>query len=210
LKSASSRKRSYLGKLAVVLRAKPAASLAAGLLALTAVAGCGGSGNASDTKTSASAYVTQVCTSVGTWLRSLEISSAQIGKQLTPGTTPTRAKQALEGLMASSVADSEHVVSGLRSAGTPEVPQGGAIATAVVSSFQQATTVLQGLQTQVKGLPTENPHAFLAAAQQIGSTVKGSLSSIGGGLASLHSPELQHAANKSSACKNLGTSGNAA
>jgi hypothetical protein len=206
----SSRQRSYLAKLAVVLRAKPAVSLAAGVLALSAVAGCGGNGKASDGKTSAAAYVTQVCASVGTWLRSLEISSAEIGKQLRPGTTPTRAKQALEGLMASSVADSEHVVSGLRAAGTPEVPNGRPIATAVVSSFEQATTVLQGVETQVKGLPTQDPHAFLAAAQQIGSSGRGSLSSIGTGLASLHSPELQSAAAQSSACKNLTTSSNAA
>jgi hypothetical protein len=194
----------------VVLHAKPAASLAAGVLALVAMAGCGGSGKASDTKTSASAYVGQVCTSVGTWLRSLETSSAQIGKQLTPGATPTRAKQALEALMESSVADSEHVVSGLRAAGSPEVPDGGRIAAAVVSSFEQATSVLRGVQAQVKGLPTQDPHTFLAAAQQIGSSVKSSLSSVGSGLSSLRSPALQSAAARSSPCRNLGASGNGA
>jgi hypothetical protein len=113
----------------------------------------------------------------------------------------------MEGLMASSVADSEHVVSGLRAAGTPDVPEGERIATAVVGSFQQATRALRGVQAQVKELPTGEPHDFLPAAKRIGVSVRSSLASIGSGLSSLHSAELQEAAANSAACRELGAGG---
>jgi hypothetical protein len=179
---------------------KPVAWLAVALIAMTPLTGCGGG----STQVSASTYVDHVCNSVGASLHSVETSSAEFSRRLAPGSTPTSAKQALEGAIARSVADSEHVVSGLRAAGTPDVPEGEKIATAVVGSFQQATSALRGVQAQVKGLPTGEPRAFLAAAKQIGTSVRSSLASIGSGLASLHSEELQRAAAESGACRNLG------
>jgi hypothetical protein len=188
-----------------VREAKAAASLAVVLLATFAAGGCGGSGGTSSSgKTTPEAYVDQVCTSVGQWLRAIEGGSAQIGRQLTPGSTPAHAKQTLETLMHSSVGDSETVVSGLQAAGTPNVRNGERIAAALVGSFQQATNALRRVEAQVKALPTNDPSAFLVAARRVGASVQGSLSSIGSGLSSLRSSELQRAAAKSQACKNLG------
>jgi hypothetical protein len=186
----------------LVRHQKPAAWLAVALVATTPLTSCGGSSK----RTSASAYVDEVCSSVGTWLHSVETRSAEFGRQLGPGSTPSKAKQALEGLISSSVADSEHVVDGLRGAGTPDVPEGEKIASAVVGSFQQAASALRGVQGQIKALPTSEPHAFLTAARQIGTSVRNSLSSIGDGVSSLRSPKLQEAAANSEACRNLGAS----
>ncbi len=169
------------------------------------LAGCGGSSKKSSGQTTAESYVNEVCASVGNWLHSVETSSAEIGKQLKPGSTPTHAKQALEGLMNSSVADSERVVSDLHNAGTPNVANGDQIASSLVGSFEQATNALKHVQGQVNALPTNDPRAFLLAARQVGSSVQSSLSSIGSGLSTLHSPELQKAASESPACKSLGT-----
>jgi hypothetical protein len=163
------------------------------------LAGCGGA-----SKVSPSAYVDHVCTSVTTWLHAVQSSSAEFGRKLGPGSTPAAAKQAVEGVMGSSVADSEHVVRELRAAGIPDVPEGDKIATAVIASFQEATSALRGVQAQVRGLPTGESHAFLAAAKQIGASVRNSLASISSGLASLHSQELQRAAAGSEACRDLG------
>jgi hypothetical protein len=174
------------------------------------IAGCGASSKNTDSKTTPSAYVSEVCAAVGTWLRSLDSSSAQIGRQLAYGTTPTRAKQAFEELMASSVTDSERLVSGLQAAGTPEVPEGHKIATALVGSVQQTSAALRGVQVQVKELPVNDRNAFRSGVSRIGSSVQSSAQSISSGLASLHSPALQKAAGRSAACKSLGTSGSAA
>jgi hypothetical protein len=185
---------------------RPAAWLAVVLLAAVTAGGCGGSSSKpSNGKSTPEAYVNQVCSAVSEWLRSVEAGSAQIGKQLTPGSTPAHAKQALEALMDSSVADSERVVAGLQAAGTPNVANGEQIAAGLVGSFKQATSALQRVQAEVRSLPTGDPQAFLVAAKQVGSSVQGSMSSIGSGLSSLRSSELQKAAANSTACKKLGT-----
>lgn len=185
--------------------AKAAASLAVVLLAAVAAGGCGGSSTTSSSgKTTADAYVEKVCSSVGQWLRSVEDGSTNIAKQLTPGSTPEHAKQALEALMRSSVADSENVVAGLQSAGTPDVRGGERIAAALVGSFEQATSALRRVEAEVKSLPTNDPTAFLEAAKRVSGSVESSLSSIGSGLSSLRSSELQKAASRSQACRNLG------
>jgi hypothetical protein len=186
---------------------KPAAWLLVVLLTAVPVCGCGSgsSGKSEGGKTSPEAYVNQVCSSVGQWLRSVETSSAQIGKELRPGSTPAHAKQALETLLASSVAASEHVVAGLQTAGTPEVGGGEQIASGLVGSFRQATSALQHVEAQVRALPTEDRNAFLGAAKQVGSSVENSLSSIGTGLSSLRNSELEKAAKMSQACKQLGS-----
>ena len=190
--------------LAEVREAKPAAWLAVVLLVAAAAGGCGGSSNkTSNGKTTPQAYVDQVCSSVGDWLRAVESGSGQIGKELKPGSTPAHAKQALETLMRNSVADSERVVAGLQAAGTPNVQGGEQIASELVASFQQATTALRHVEAQVKALPTEDPKAFLDAARQVSPSVESSLGGIGTDLSSLRSSELQHAASKSQACKNL-------
>jgi hypothetical protein len=202
---ASSRKRSYLCKLGEVRDRKPAALLAAaGLLVAVLVGACGSSSKPDTGRVTAEAYVNQVCASVGEWLRAVETRSAQIGKELTPGSTPTHAKQALEGLMDSSVADSERVVSGLHAAGTPNVKNGEQIAGALSGSFEQATAALQNVQAQVRSLPTNEPRTFLTAAKRVAGSVQSSLAGIGTGLSTLHSPELQQAAKQSAACRNLG------
>jgi hypothetical protein len=188
-----------------VREGKPAAWLVVVLLVAVSAAGCGGSsGNKSNGKVTPEAYVNQVCASVGQWLRAVEGSSTQISRELTPGSTPAHAKQALESLMSSSVADSERVVSGLQAAGTPEVANGEQIAAGLVGSFDQATKALRNVETQVKALPTNDSRSFLTAAKQVDGSIQSSLSSIGTGLSSLRSPELQKAAAKSQACKNLG------
>jgi hypothetical protein len=190
----------------VVRAAKPAAWLAVVLLVAVAVGGCGGSSSkSSNGKVTPEAYVNQICSSVGDWLRAVVNGSAQIGKELTPGSTPAHAKQALETLMHNSVADSERVVAGLQAAGTPNVPGGEEIAAELVGSFQQATAALRHVEAQVKSLPTDDKKAFLNGARQVGGAVQSSLASIGTGLSSLRSSQLQRAASKSQACKNLGT-----
>jgi hypothetical protein len=181
--------------------AKAARPAALALVTACLLAACG-SGNKPGT-VSAGSYASQVCTSVGTWLRGIEASSAQISRQLRGGSTSQNAKRALEALVGSAVADSERVVDSLRAAGVPDVSNGKTISASLIGAFEHATAELQTLKGQVAHLSTE-PARFRAGALQLSASLQRSLGSIGSGLASLHSPALQKAAGTSAACRNLG------
>lgn len=182
------------------------ALLGTAAIALIALAGCGSSGSSgsqSTAKATPVAYVGSVCTAVGAWLRSVQSGSSDIAKQLAPGSTPTRAKQALEALLAGSVADSQTIVRSLQAAGVPEVPDGATISEALVRTFKHAAEALERVHAQVAQLPTGNPHAFLAATSHVSADVRQSLSGIASGLSPLRSPALQKASESSPSCKTI-------
>lgn len=182
--------------------ARAARPAALALCAVLLLAACGGSGKKAAT-VSATSYVSQVCTSVGTWLHGIEASSAQISQQLKTGSTPQAAKRALETLVGNAVGDSERVVASLRAAGVPDVANGKTISGTIVAAFEHATGELQGLAAQVKRLSTERAK-FSSGARRMSASLQRSLGGIGSGLQGLHSPALEQAAGQSAACKSLG------
>lgn len=180
------------------------AALALAFLAVPlAVGACGGSSKRQAT-VSPDAYVSQVCTSVGTWLRTVESGSSQIERELKPGATPAAAKQALEGLMQATVASSERAVAGLRAAGAPDVAEGKSISARLLGAFERATSELASARRQVASLPTASASAFRSSAQALAASLRSSVSGIGSGLSELHSATLEQAAARSAACRSLG------
>jgi hypothetical protein len=182
------------------------ALLATAAIALLALAGCGSSSSSNSkatVKATPVAYVGDVCTAVGAWLRSVQSGSNDIAKQLAPGSTPSRAKQALESLLGNSVADSQTIVRSLEAAGVPEVPNGATISEALVHTFRHAAEALEHVRTEVTQLPTSNPHAFLTATNHVSADVRQSLSGIASGLSPLRSPALQKASESSPSCKTI-------
>ncbi len=178
--------------------------LAIACLALPpALAACGGSSKAPAT-VSPDAYVSQVCTSVGTWLRTVESSSSEIDRELKPGATPAAAKQALEGLLQSTVTSSERAVAGLRAAGVPDVAQGKTLSARVLDAFERATAELSGAKQKVASLPTSSASAFRSSTQALAASLRSSVAGIGSGLSELHSAALAQAAARSAACRSLG------
>jgi hypothetical protein len=149
-------------------------------------------------------YAGHICTAVGTWLHTLQKSSNGIAKQLAPGSTPTRAKEALQALLASSVDASEAIVRELHAAGTPEVANGSHIATSLLDAFERATTALAQVRENITHLPTTDRRAFLSATKSVSGDVRASLSGISSGLAPLRSPALQKAAATAPACSTIG------
>lgn len=127
-----------------------------------------------------------------------------MGAQLKSGSTPAEAKRALESLVATAIADTEHVVAQLRAAGVPDVSNGATISAHLVRAFEHASTELQSLEAKVRSLPMD-PSAFRASARRLSASLQSSLSGIGSGLQGLHSPALETAASQSAACRNLGT-----
>jgi hypothetical protein len=184
-------------------------AVAVALLAGLVLAGCGSSSKSAAAggpaaKTSAATYVGDVCGDVDIWLHAVQSHSADIASELAPGSTPAKAKQALEALVTNSVQDSEAIVVSLGAAGTPDVPEGPQVASALRGAFQRASSALARVQAQVQALPTSDPKTFLEASKHISSDVQNSLSGISAGLNPLHSHALQKAAESSPACKTLG------
>ncbi len=169
------------------------------VLAMTAVlAGCGGS---SSSKVSPAAYVKSICSTVGPFERSVQARSSALN--LSSITDATHGKQALQSFLNDVVADTDKAVSQLKAAGTPDVNNGQKISTALVGAFTQLRGALHQAATNAGSLPTSSPQAFKTAAQSLGNTVKGSMTSIGSSLQGLQSPDLEKAAAKEPSCKTL-------
>jgi hypothetical protein len=184
----------------------PISRLLLSCLALSPVlAACGGSTKASS-RVSPAAYVSQVCTSVGTWLHSVEGGSTEIDRELKPGATPAAAKRALEGLIEATIASSERAVAGLRAAGIPDVAQGKELSTQLLDAFERATRELSAAKQSVRTLPTTSASAFRSSAKTLAESLRSSMAGIGAGLSDLHSAALEHAAGSSLACRTLGAS----
>lgn len=147
---------------------------------------------------SAGSYVKTVCTVVGGWATDIQARSGALN--VASISNVAQGKAALESFFTAAVADTGKVVSKLKSAGTPGVPNGQKISSALQSSFSQIETALTQGQTQAKTLPTSSSHAFKTAGQTLASSIRTSLADAEAGLAGLKSPELASAAKKEPAC----------
>jgi hypothetical protein len=162
------------------------------------LAGCGGSSSSS---VSPAAYVKSICSTVGPFEKDVQARSSALN--LSSITNATQGKQALQGFLNAVVTDTDTAVSKLKAAGTPSVSNGKKISTALVAAFTQLRGALHQAATNAGSLPTSSPQAFKTAAQSLGNTVKGSMTSIGSGLQGLQSPDLEKAAAKEPSCKTL-------
>jgi hypothetical protein len=175
-------------------------ALAATLL-VALLAGCGGSSGSSGV--SAQSYVKSVCSAVGPFEKDLLRRSNALN--VSTLTNPAQGKQALQGFMSAVVADTDHAVSQLKTAGSPNVHNGATISAAIVSAFNQLRGALVQVQAQTNALPTNSAAAFKTAADSLGSAVRTSLGSIGAGLNGLKSTELEKAAKSAPACQSIGS-----
>jgi hypothetical protein len=179
----------------------------AGLVVLALIlvlAGCGSSSSGSSGSTvSPSAYAASLCNAVGPFEK--DIAARQNALDPTAIKSPAQGKTTLEGFLGAVVADTRKATDTLKAAGVPDVPHGKAVASAFVSLFQRLQTTLEGAAQQARALPTTSAGAFKRAAAQLGSSVKASMSDLGSSISSLHSPKLEAAARKVSACRQLGS-----
>lgn len=182
---------------------RPAILLATAAVVAVPLSACGGGGSKSGT-VSASSYIGQLCTSTASWLRGIEAKSGALEGELGPNVTPVEKKRVLEAFVSTAVSDTEGVVTSLRTAGVPEVNNGKHISDLVVSSFEGISSHLAGLQSQVAGLPTNDPTAVDEQAKKIREQVREAPLKLGIGVAGVNSPELEKAASESAVCKSVG------
>jgi hypothetical protein len=165
------------------------------LIVILLCAGCGSSGS----KVSAGTYVKTVCSAISPLERDVGIRSSALNNST--ATNATQAKQTLQGFLNAIEQDSEHAVSQIRSAGTPDISNGKAVSGAIVSAFSQLRDAMKVAVTKAASLPTDTPTSFNSAAQALTTSVRGSLNNIDA--SGLTNPELEKAASKEPACKSL-------
>ncbi|HKO27205.1 MAG TPA: hypothetical protein VJU80_07080 [Solirubrobacteraceae bacterium] len=177
----------------VSLRAAPAS-----LIVLLLCAGCG-SGSGGSSKVSASSYVKSVCSAISPLERDVVTRSSALNSST--ATNATEAKQTLQGFLNAIEQDSEHAVSQIRAAGTPDISGGKTVSGAIVRTFSELRDAMKVAVTKSQALPTNSASSFNSAAQALTTSVRGSLNSIDA--SGLSNPDLEKAASKEPACKSL-------
>jgi hypothetical protein len=167
------------------------------LLAVAACAGCGGSSGSS--KVSASSYVSAVCSAISPLEKDVVTRSSALNN--TTAANATEAKKTLQGFLTAVEQDSDHALSKIQSAGTPDISNGKAVAGTVVKAFTELRDAMRVALTKSNSLPTNSPASFKTAAQALGASVRGSLNGIDS--SGLSNPDLEKAAASQTACKSL-------
>ncbi len=166
-------------------------------IVLAACSGGGGSG----TKVSADAYATTVCTHIKTWLDQIKQRETELQTAVSPGTSPTRGRDLLRSYLDNLISDTDEMISAIKDAGTPDIPNGDQISSTLTSGLEQAKSAFDDARGQVDSLPTNSRAAFARAAQQLGSSINSKIGGITQSFQGLKSPELDRAFNKAQACK---------
>lgn len=168
------------------------------LIVLLLCAGCG-SGGGGSSKVSAGSYVKSVCSAISPLEHDVVTRSSALNNST--ATNATQAKQTLQGFLNAIEQDSEHAVSQIRSAGTPDISGGKTVSGAIVRTFSELRDAMKVAVTKSQALPTNSASSFNTAAQALTSSVRGSLNSIDA--SGLSNPDLEKAASKEPACKSL-------
>jgi hypothetical protein len=149
----------------------------------------------------AAAYVHAVCSAVAPFEKRVQTSAGALNPASVA--SPASGKTALEAFLTSVAKDAGTALSQLKAAGTPKVPGGAGIETAIVSAFARLDAALGTASNSAAALPTTSAAAFRGAATGLGTTVRDSISGISASLAGLKSPALVAAAAKDPACASL-------
>lgn len=172
-------------------------SLLVALAAAVACAGCGGSGGSS--KVSAGNYVSAVCSAISPLEKDVVTRSSALNN--TNSTNAAQAKKTLQDFLTAVAHDSDQALTKIKSAGTPDISNGKAVASTIVGAFTELRDAMRSAETKSNSLPTDSPSSFKSAAQALGNTVKGSLNGIDS--SGLTNSDLEKAAAKAPACKSL-------
>lgn len=166
------------------------------LIALIVCAGCGSSGSS---KVSAGNYVKAVCSAISPLERDVVNRSSALNGST--ATDATQAKKTLQGFLNAIEQDSQHALTQIRSAGTPDISDGETVSGSIVKVFTQLRNAMRVAMTRASALPTDSASTYSKAAQALTLSVKGSLNNIDA--SGLSNKDLEKAAASEPACKNL-------
>jgi hypothetical protein len=174
-------------------------SLRTGLVALLAVAICTACGSSGASKISAGTYVASVCSAISPLEKDVVTRSSALNGAT--AANATEAKKALQGFLTAVESDSDHALTKIQAAGTPDISNGKNVAGTIVKAFTQLRDAMRVALTKSESLPTDSPSAFRTAAQALGASVKSALNNIDS--SGFSNPEIEKAAGAQPACKSL-------
>jgi hypothetical protein len=148
---------------------------------------------------SAASYVSAVCSAISPLERDVVTRSSALNS--TTATNAVQAKRTLQGFLTAVEKDSDHALSQIQSAGTPDIANGKAVSATVVKAFTELRDAMKTASTKANSLPTDSVASFKTGAQALNASVRGSLNNIDA--SGLSNPELEKAAAKQAACKSL-------
>ena len=175
------------------------ASLRSTLALLCAVSLCAGCGSSGSAKIPPASYVKSVCSAISPLERDVVTRSSALNNAT--ASNATEAKKTLQGFLIAVEHDSDHALSRIRAAGTPDISNGKAVAGTIVKAFTQLRDAMRAASAKATSLPTHSASSFKTAAQALGTGVRGSLNKIDA--SGLSNPDLEKAAAKEAACKSL-------
>ena len=177
---------------------RPVRAALAACLLLLALAACGGSGAAKVTPT---AYVSALCRAVAPFERDVAAASGQLTGATATSLAASRAR--LVSYLGSLAQDSATAQHRLSAAGVPDVKDGTAFATTIVSTFSRLHNAFVRSVKLASGLPTTDRTQFSAGAAQLATAVKESVGQLGAGLSTKSNKVLDQAAAKLAVCHTL-------
>lgn len=179
----------------------PRASFCALAVAIVALA-LGGCGSSSPAKVSAPSYVRSVCTTAGSWYRTIEVAGGSLESTVHKSKSLTKAKAAYVGFVDALLGATQRAEQQLKTAGTPSVSGGKEISDEVIKAFDSAKRGLKTAAAEVRKAPTTSSTAFESAAAGVQGKVQRALQSMSS-LAPQKNPQLHAAALKDPACRRL-------
>jgi len=174
-------------------------SLWSALTLIAAVALCAGCGSSDSSKVSAGTYVSALCSAISPLEKDVVSRSAALKNQT--ATSASEAKKNLRGFLDVVELDSDHALSRIQSAGTPDISNGKAVAGTIVKTFTQLRDAMRSAVTKSATLPTDSPQSFQTAAQALLTSVGSALNKIDS--SGLSNPDVEKAEAGQVACKSL-------
>ena len=162
----------------------------------------GGGGGLGGGKVGAQRWIKSACTSIGSWVSDIQKRVTAVSSQ--HPSTPQEGKKTITDFFDAVISDTGKLIDDLKAAGTPDVPNGDQIETAIVTALEKAKSLLEQARSRVPSLPTDNPQAFLNAIEDMSRAVQRAFQQAGKQFSNLRSPELEQAASQEPACKTIG------
>ena len=174
-------------------------SLRAGLAVLITAVLCAACGSSGSSKISAGTYVASVCSAISPLEKDVVNRSSALNGST--AANATEAKKTLQGFLVAVESDSDHALTKIQAAGTPNISNGKAVAATIVKAFTQLRDAMRAALTKSQSLPTDSPSSFRTAAQALGTSVRSALNNIDS--SGFSNPDIEKAAGAQAACKSL-------
>jgi hypothetical protein len=172
-----------------------------------AAAGCGGGDGGASGGADPEQYAADVCGAIANWQKELQSGATSMQSKLGAASSPADVKTQLVAFMETATNATDDMVAKVKEAGPPDVEDGEALQADLEQGLAAAQTAFAAARDDAKNLPTDNPAAFQAEAQKLGSTLSEEGTKIGqtfNGLSTKYdSQDLNQAFDKEPACKSL-------